>query len=234
MKTAIIIPTYNERDNIDKLINEIFSLEIEGLEVVVVDDNSPDGTGKIVAEISAREPRVRIIHRKKKMGLGTAYLEGFRFALENGAEHFFEIDADFSHDHKIIPIFLDNIKNADLVVGSRYIPGGKTVNWDWKRKLISHFGNVYARTILGIPIRDLTTGYKCYRREVVEYLSTKNIDSVGYVFQVETSYIAHKQGFKVKEIPIIFTERRNGRSKFDGKIIWESFWKVFKLRLRNK
>lgn len=234
MKTAIIIPTYNEKENIEKMINGIFSLEIEELGVVVVDDNSPDGTGKIVAEISSREPRVQIIHREKKMGLGTAYLEGFRFALEKGAEHFFEIDADFSHDHKIIPIFLDNIKNADLVVGSRYIPGGKTINWDWKRKLISYFGNVYARTVLGVPIRDLTTGYKCYRREVVEYLSAKNIDSVGYIFQVETSYIAHKNGFKIKEIPITFNERQLGKSKFSLKIIWESFWKVLKLKFKKR
>ena len=211
MKIAVIIPTYNEKENIDKLINDIFSLKIDGLEIVIVDDNSPDGTANIVADIKKVNDKLHLINRPKKMGLGTAYIAGFRFALENGAEHFFEIDADFSHDFKMIPIFLDNIQNADLVVGSRYISGGKTLNWDKKRKLVSYFGNIYARIILGVPIRDLTTGYKCYRREIIEYINTKNITSIGYVFQIETSYIVHKKGFKIKEIHITFTERRLGK-----------------------
>jgi len=234
MKTAIIIPTFNEKDNIQELIPKIFSLNIPDLHIIVVDDNSPDGTGKIVSDMKKTDARIHSIHREKKMGLGTAYQDGFRYAFNEGAEHFFEIDADFSHDYKIIPQFLDTISEADLVVGSRYIPGGKTMNWNLSRRLVSHFGNVYARVVLGLPIRDLTTGYKCYHRRVIEYLATQPIDSIGYVFQVETSYLAHKKGFRVKEIPITFVERRSGTSKFNFRIIWESFWRVWKLRFMKK
>jgi dolichol-phosphate mannosyltransferase len=233
MKIAVIIPTYNERKNIQEIIPAVLGLNLDGLEIVVVDDNSPDKTWEIVEDIKTKDPRVHLIKRSGKLGLGTAYLEGFRHALQNGAEYVFEMDADFSHDHNHIPIFLQEIENHDLVSGSRYVKGGKTENWDLKRKAVSFWGNVYSKTILGVPFKDLTTGFKCYRREVIEHLVGKNIDSIGYVFQVETTYLAHKAGFRVKEIPIIFTERRNGFSKFNFPIIWESFWKVIELRLKK-
>lgn len=234
MKIAIILPTYNEKDNIRKVISAIFSLKLNDLHVVVVDDNSPDGTGIIVENLRKENERIHIIHRKKKLGLGTAYLEGFQYALENGAEHFFEVDADFSHDFSLLPEFLKHNKNHDLVIGSRYMFGGKIENWNFLRKLISQSGNFYARKILKIPIKDLTTGFKCYQKNVVEYLAKKNIDSIGYVFQVETTYLAYQKGFKIKEIPITFTERTFGKSKFDYKILWESFWRVLKLKFKNK
>lgn len=233
MKTAVIIPTYNEKENIQDLIQAIFSLDIPGLEVVAVDDNSPDGTGVAVAEIAKSNSRVHVIHRPKKMGLGTAYLDGFRYALDRGAEHLFEMDADLSHDFSVLPDFLKHIESNDVVVGSRYISGGKTENWNWTRKSVSYLGNLYARFILNVPIRDLTTGFKCYRRRVAEFLAGRNIDAVGYVFQIETTYHAYHHGYSVKEIPITFSERRSGKSKFDFQIIRESFWKVLKLRNNN-
>jgi dolichol-phosphate mannosyltransferase len=233
MKIAVIIPTYNEKENIERLINAIFSLNIGGLEVIVVDDNSPDDTAIAVKEIMSANPKIHLICRKGKMGLGTAYLEGFRYAIEYGADYLFEMDADLSHDPKQISLFLSHIDQNDLVIGSRYVSSGRIDNWDIHRRLVSSFGNLYARLILGVAVRDLTTGYKCYRRQVVEYLMGKDIDADGYVFQVETTYHAIKGNFRVKEIPIIFTERRLGKSKFNFNIIWESFWKVLKLRLIN-
>jgi dolichol-phosphate mannosyltransferase len=231
MKIAIVIPTYNEKDNIFRIVSEIFDLGIDELEIVVVDDNSPDGTGKILDEIKEKNEKVHAIHRAKKSGLGTAYLEGFRYSLEKGAEYIFAMDADFSHDPKLIPKYLDEIEKKDLVIGSRYIPGGKIKNWDWLRRLISYFGNFFARSILDIQIKDMTAGFKCYRRAVVEHLIDKKISSIGYVFQIETVYYSCRNGFKTKEIPIEFLERRIGKSKFNFGIIWESFWRVIKLRL---
>lgn len=233
MKTAVIIPTYNEKSNIQDLIQAIFSLGISDLEVVVVDDNSPDGTGAVVEEIRGRDKRVHLIHRPQKMGLGTAYLDGFRYALENSAEYFVEMDADLSHDFLALPDFLHGIENCDVVVGSRYVLEGKTKNWNRTRKLVSQLGNAYARFVLNVPVRDMTTGFKCYRRKVVEFLITQNIDAVGYVFQVETTYLSYRKGFSVKEIPITFVERRTGKSKFNLSIIRESFWKVLKLKYQE-
>jgi dolichol-phosphate mannosyltransferase len=233
MKTAIIIPTYNEKVNIQEIISKIFSLNLENLHIIVVDDNSPDGTGKLVDAMKLNDQRIHVIHREKKMGLGTAYLEGFEYALKKGAEYLFEIDADFSHDACLIPEFLKNIENHDLVVGSRYIPEGKIENWNILRRFFSKFGNIYSRFILNLPIKDLTTGFKCYRRDVIDSLLSRNINSVGYVFQIETTYYVYKDNFKIKEIPIVFTERRLGNSKFDFRIIWESFWKVIKIRFKS-
>jgi dolichol-phosphate mannosyltransferase len=233
MKIAVIIPTYNEKENIKNIISGIFNLRVEGLNVIVVDDDSPDGTGMIVEEMKVDNGSIHIIHRTKKMGLGTAYLEGFQYAIDNRAEYIFEMDADFSHDLSMIPLFLKNIKNHDLVLGSRYISQGKIINWNPMRRFFSRFGNIYAKVILRLPIEDLTSGYKCYRRSVIEHLKSRKIDSIGYVFQIETTYHAYNQGFKIKEIPITFTERKIGKSKFNGKILWESFWKVFKLRFKR-
>jgi dolichol-phosphate mannosyltransferase len=230
MEIAVIIPTYNEKENAPKLIAEILNLNINDLNIVVVDDNSPDGTGKIIGELKSRENRLHLIQREKKSGLGTAYLAGFNYALENGAQYIFEMDADFSHDFSMIPVFLENIKNHDLVLGSRYINEGKIENWNLYRRLVSQFGNFYARQILNLPIRDLTSGFKCYRRSVIAHLVSRPVDSIGYVFQIETTHRAHQHGFKIKEIPIVFSERRTGKSKFNGKILWESFWRILKLR----
>ncbi len=231
MKIAVVIPTYNEKGNISKLVAEIFGLGISDLEIVAVDDNSPDGTGEILQILREKNKKLHVIHRRKKSGLGTAYLRGFEYSLERGAEYIFAMDADFSHNPELITDFLDAIQSHDLVVGSRYIPDGRIKNWDIKRRLISYGGNLFSRKILNVPVADMTTGFKCYRRSVVEHLKSKNISSIGYVFQIETVYHAHQKGFKIKEIPIQFTERALGRSKFNFKIIWESFWKVLGLGL---
>jgi len=234
MKIAVILPTYNERENIGNLIKIIFDLNIAGLEIIVIDDNSPDGTSAIVNGLKKDNSNIHLISREGKLGLGTAYLGGFRYALERGAEYILGMDADFSHDPKLIPSFLAQMNQFDLAVGSRYIPKGKIENWNIVRQIISRFGNLYARSILGMPVHDLTTGYKCYRREVIKYLLNKNIDAIGYVFLTETTYYTLKAGYKVKEIPIVFTERRSGKSKFSWAIIWESFCKILKLRFTNK
>ncbi len=230
MKTYIIIPTYNEKNNIENILKEIFDLGVEGLNVLVVDDNSPDGTGQIVERLKQGNTRLDILHRDKKCGLGRAYVAGFKAALEQGADYVFEMDADFSHHPRYIPDFLQAIKNYDLILGSRYISGGGIKNWNLARRLVSRFGNIYARLILGLPIKDLTGGFKCYRRAVLEKINLDSLSSVGYNFQIETTYKAFKCGFKIKEIPIVFTERAKGESKFSPKIILESFWRVLQLR----
>jgi len=232
-KIYIIIPTYNEKDNILILIEQIFALGIEGLNILVVDDNSPDGTGQLVEERKKTDPRLSILHRLQKAGLGKAYLAGFTEALKRGADYIFEMDADFSHDPKYIPEFLAKIKDYDLVLGSRYVSGGGVSNWNLTRRLISRFGNSYARLVLGLPLKDLTGGFKCYRRAVLEKINLADLSSVGYNFQIETTFKAYQAGFKIAEIPIIFTERVLGKSKFNLKIILESFWQVLLLRLKK-
>ena len=233
MEKTIVIPTYNEKINIENIIRDIFALNIENLCILIVDDNSPDGTGDMVEKMKTQYPNLDIIHREKKEGLGRAYVAGFKKALAQGADYIFEMDADFSHDPKYIPKFLEAIKEYDLVLGSRYCQGGGVENWDFFRKMISRFGNIYARAVLQVPIRDLTGGYKCYRRKVLEAINLDSLESVGYNFQIETTYKAYKAGFKIKEIPIIFTERRAGKSKFNIKIMLEGFWKVLLLRLHR-
>jgi len=233
-KIYLIIPTYNEKNNIIKLIERIFSLKIEGLNILVVDDNSPDGTGEAVEKLKVSKANLDILHRPKKGGLGPAYVAGFKEAISRGASYIFEMDADFSHDPKYLPDFLQAVKEADLVLGSRYIKGGGVSNWNLSRRLISQFGNIYARFILGLPLRDLTGGFKCYRRKVLEAIGLDDLSSVGYNFQIETTYKTYRKGFIIKEIPIIFTERAEGKSKFDLKIILESFWQVLILKSSAK
>jgi len=232
-KIFIVIPTYKEKSNIEKLLKDIFDLKIENLHILVVDDNSPDGTGQLVEELKSKYKNLEIIHRPKKMGLGTAYVEGFKYALTNGADFIFEMDADFSHQPKSIKDFLSAIKDYDLVLGSRYVEGGRIVNWNIFRRLISRLGNIYAQIILSLPIKDLTGGFKCYRRQVLESINLDDLSSVGYNFQIETTYKVYKLGFKIKEIPIVFTERALGKSKFDFKIIFESFLKVIFLKFKK-
>lgn len=230
MKTIVIIPTYNEKDNIGKIIPQVLQLNPD-IEVLVIDDNSPDGTAKIVEELKTTNSRIKLIRREKKAGLGTAYITGFHYALENGYDYIFEMDSDFSHDPAYIPDFLKAIQEADLVLGSRYIKGVNVVNWPITRLLLSFYANVYARWVTGLPVKDSTGGFKCFKREVLEKIGLDNIHSNGYAFQIEMSFRAWKKGFKIKEIPIVFVDRRVGESKMSKKIIREAVWMVWKLRL---
>ena len=228
----VVTPTYNERDNIGPLIERLFGLGIPNLTVLVVDDNSPDGTGALLDELTGQYPRLRVLHRPAKAGLGTAYVAGFRMALDAGADYICSMDADFSHDPAHLPELIRAAAHADLTLGSRYIRGGGIANWHWARKMISWLGNAYARAVLWLPYRDLTGGFKCWRREALAALDLDNINSLGYNFQIETTWQTHKKGFRIQEIPIIFTERRAGTSKFNIKIILESFLNVFLMRVR--
>lgn len=230
-KIWVVVPTYNEKENLPILAEKIFALKIPDLHLMVVDDNSPDGTGRIADELRNKYP-ITVIHRSEKSGLGKAYVQGFS-SLPPDAEIIIQMDADLSHDPEVIPVMLGRIRDCDVVLGSRYIPGGKTENWDFFRKLISRFGNFYARTILRLPYRDLTGGFKCFRREVLEKIDLPSLSSVGYNFQIETTYAAHKKGFRICEIPITFTERKTGASKFNIGIMLESFWKVLALRFKR-
>jgi len=233
LKFVIVIPTYNEKANLEKLLPQIFALPLENLSVLIVDDNSPDGTGQFAEQLSAGEPRVKVLHRPQKAGLGRAYIAGFKQALAGGADYILEMDADLSHDPKYLPAILAAAANCDLVLGSRYVRGGGVSNWNLTRRLISRFGNIYARLILSLPYHDLTGGFKCYRRAVLENIGLDDLSSVGYNFQIETTYQAHLKGYRICEVPIVFTERAEGQSKFDFKIMLESFWKVLRLRIRR-
>jgi dolichol-phosphate mannosyltransferase len=229
MKTLIIIPTYNEYENMRPLLDTVFSYAPQ-TDMLIVDDNSPDGTGKLADEISEEDPRVHVLHRSGKLGLGTAYVAGFKYAIEHNYDAAFEMDADFSHDPKYLPNFLRKIEDADLVIGSRYIPGGATPNWSISRRFISGFGNVFARFMLSIPVHDCTAGYRCYRREVLESIDLDSIQSQGYAFQVELAYRVLRQGFKIVETPIVFMDRRVGKSKMSRTIVFEALTYVFKAR----
>ena len=230
MKILVIIPTYNEKENIHKIIPLVLEQD-QDIEVLVVDDNSPDGTGKLVEEIQSSNPRIKLIRREKKSGLGTAYLAGFKYALENGYNYIFEMDSDFSHDPSYIPDFLKAIEDSDLVLGSRYIKGVNVVNWPITRLLLSFYANVYARWVTGLPVKDSTGGFKCFKSEVLEKIGLDNIHSNGYAFQIEMSFRAWRKGFRIKEIPIIFVDRRAGESKMSKKIVREAIWMVWKLRI---
>jgi len=230
MRNLIIIPTYNESENIEKIVDEVLKKD-PSIDVLIVDDNSPDGTGDLADKMAEQNSRILVLHREKKAGLGTAYKAGFRYALENGYDHVFEMDADFSHDPKCLPDFLEAIKEVDLVLGSRYISGVNVINWPMSRLLLSYFANVYTRWVTGLPVRDATGGFKCFRRKVLESIELDKVKSEGYSFQIEMSFRAWKKGFKIKEIPIIFEDRREGKSKMSKKIVREAIWMVWKLRL---
>ena len=232
-KSLIIIPTYNELENIQKMIPEIFGLYENNLDILVIDDNSPDGTGRFVEELSKNNNRVKIIRREKKSGLGTAYVEGFKFALKNNYDFIFEMDADFSHDPKEIRNFLKAIKDYDLVLGSRYASGISVVNWPMRRLILSYLANLYTRIITGLPVKDATGGFKCFRRQVLESINFDKVKSNGYAFQIEITFKAWKNGFTVVEIPIIFIDRTAGTSKMSKKIVHEAIFMVWKLRLRS-
>ncbi|MDO8620095.1 MAG: polyprenol monophosphomannose synthase [bacterium] len=233
-KTFVVIPTYNERENLPILVERIFALNIPELELVVVDDHSPDGTGTVADELAKKYP-MKVLHRDGKQGLGTAYITGFREVLSRAPtdSRIIQMDADLSHDPSAIPTLLHASENCDLVLGSRYIAGGKIERWGASRRLISKFGNIYARIILSLPYHDLTGGFKCFRQKTLEAIDFSLLSSVGYNFQIETTFLTHKKGFRICEVPITFTERKIGTSKFNWTIISESFWKVLLLRLRG-
>jgi dolichol-phosphate mannosyltransferase len=229
-RAVVIVPTYNERENILKLIDAVLA-QSPILEILVVDDGSPDGTGALVDERAAVDSRVHIIHREKKLGLGTAYLAGFKWALARPYEFIFEMDADFSHDPQHLPQFLSSIENADLVIGSRYRDRRVTVvNWPIERLLLSYFANVYARFVTRLPIFDTTAGYKCFRRKVLESVDLSDVRSNGYAFQIEMHFRVWRQNFRIVEIPIVFVDRTEGTSKMSKKIVREAVWMVWRLR----
>ena len=229
-KALVIVPTYNERENVVRLVESALAQDPR-LEVLVVDDGSPDGTGAIVDTLAARNPRVHVLHRARKLGLGTAYLAGFRWALERDYAYVFEMDADFSHDPAHLPQFLDAIRQADLVLGSRYRDNRVTVvNWPMSRLLLSFFANIYARVITGLPLYDATGGFKCFRREVLQAIDLQDVRSNGYAFQIEMSFRAWRRGFRIVEIPIVFVDRTEGQSKMSKRIVREAVWMVWRLR----
>lgn len=232
-KTLLIIPTYNEIENIQRVLEMVFGLNIAGLEVLIIDDNSPDGTAALVKQLAQRFQGLYIIERPGKMGLGTAYISGFQYALENGYDYIMEMDADLSHDPREIPNFLALMEEADLVVGSRYIKGVNVINWPLARLALSVFASKYTRIITGMPIHDCTSGYKCFRREVLESIPLEQVRSNGYSFQIEMNFKAWKRGFTIREHPIIFTDRTVGQSKMSRKIMVEAALMVWKLRLRS-
>lgn len=232
-KALVVVPTYNERDNITRLVPLILQQDPR-LEVLIIDDGSPDGTGEVADRVAADEPRLHVIHRPGKLGLGTAYIVGFRWALERDYDAVFEMDADFSHDPAHIPQFLDAIEDFDVVLGSRYLHGRVTVvNWPIPRLLLSYAANVYARVVTGLPITDATGGFKCFRRQVLESIHLDRVGSEGYSFQIEMSLRAWRRGFSLGEIPIVFADRDLGESKMSRRIVWEAVWRVWALRFRD-
>lgn len=229
-RALVIIPTFNERDNLPRIVPLILAQD-PSLEILIVDDASPDGTGELADEIAAAESRVHVLHRQGKLGLGTAYIAGFKWGLENGFDFLFEMDADFSHDPTHLPTFLEAIREYDVVLGSRYLGGRVTVvNWPISRLLLSYFANAYARFVTGVPIADLTGGFKCFRRVVLEAIPLDAVESNGYSFQIEMSFRAWVRKFRIGEIPIMFVDRDVGESKMSRSIIREAVWRVWRLR----
>jgi dolichol-phosphate mannosyltransferase len=231
MKALVVIPTYNEAENIERIVPLVLAQDPD-VHVLVVDDNSPDGTGAVVDRMKEGEPRINCLHREGKGGLGSAYIAGFQWALANtDAQFVFEMDADFSHDPAAIPEFLEAIEDVDLVVGSRYLNGITVINWPLSRLILSVGANIYAGVVTGLPLKDCTGGFKCFRRETLQALPLERVHSDGYSFQIELNWHVWKQGLRLKEIPIIFTDRVEGVSKMSRKIIFEAMWMVWRLRL---
>jgi dolichol-phosphate mannosyltransferase len=231
-RALVIMPTYNEASNLPRIVPEVLEQD-ERIEILVVDDASPDGTGEIADGLAQANARINVLHREGKQGLGTAYLAGFRWALEQDYEFIFEMDADHSHDPKHLPEFLEAAKEADLVIGSRYLSGRVTVvNWPMSRLLLSYFANIYARVVTGNRLCDATGGFKCFRRRVLTTIDLSDVSSNGYSFQIEMSFRAMRKGFRIKEIPIVFVDRTDGESKMSGAIVREAIWMVWRLRIR--
>ena len=230
MRSLVIIPTYNESENIEKIVRETI-VNLPDAEILIIDDNSPDGTGKIADGLAAAGSAIHVMHRPKKMGMGNAYNQGFRYAMEHGYDIVFEMDADFSHKPSDLPRLLEKLNNNGLVIGSRYVDGGGTVNWGMSRRLISKFGNLYARVILGMRVRDITAGFRCYTTEALRKIDLDQVKSDGYGFQVEMAYRIKQAGYGIQEVPIIFEDRRAGQSKMSKDIVLEAFVRVFMMRL---
>ena len=231
-KSLVIVPTYNELENIPRIIPAVLSQD-ESIHILIVDDGSPDGTGKFVKDEMKKNTRIHLLEREKKMGLGTAYLAGFKYALQNNYDFIFEMDADFSHDPNELKNFLIAISDNDLVLGSRYINGVRVLNWPMARLLLSFFASVYTRIITGMPVKDATGGFKCFRRNVLEAIDLDKVRSNGYSFQIEMTFKAYSKGFRIKEIPIVFIDRVKGKSKMSKKIVREAVTMVWKLRLQH-
>jgi dolichol-phosphate mannosyltransferase len=232
MNAVVCLPTYNERENLEPMLRRLAEVLPEGVRVLVIDDRSPDGTGDLADQLAGELAFVEVLHRERKEGLGPAYLAGFRRALADGAELVLEMDCDFSHDPADVPRLLAAAEDADVVLGSRYVEGGGVRNWSAARRFVSAGGSLYARVLLGVRIRDLTGGFKCFRRGVLERLDLDEIDSKGYAFQIETTYRSLRAGFRVHEIPIVFVDRAAGGSKMSRAIVFEAMWKVPVLRLK--
>jgi len=231
-RVLICMPTYNEKDNIRNIIPAIHAAAPE-VHLLVIDDNSPDGTGAIADEMAAADERIHVLHRTQKQGLGPAYIAGFRWAMERGYDYIFEMDADFSHQPKYLPGMIAALGEHDVVIGSRYVAGGGTENWGLIRQFISRGGGLYARTILGVKIKDLTAGFIGWRANVLDAIDLDTVEASGYVFQIEMKYRAHQRGFKILEIPITFPDREVGESKMSGGIALEAITRVWKIRLKN-
>jgi dolichol-phosphate mannosyltransferase len=229
MRTLVVTPTYNERDNLKVFVKEVLSVD-EGIDMLIVDDNSPDGTGDIAERLSSVEPRIKVLHRPGKLGLGSAYIEGFQYALRHEYDCVVEMDADFSHRPVDLPKLIAAAETADVVIGSRNIPGGRVENWSLLRKIISRGGSGYTRLMLGVPVRDCTSGFKCFRREVLESIDFNGVESNGYGFQVEMNYLCHQAGFRIAEVPIVFPDREVGKSKMSRGIVFEAARRVWQLR----
>ncbi len=230
-RLLVLIPTYNERDNLPRIVPLVLG-QHEGIDILVIDDGSPDGTGELADELADAEPRIHVLHRTDKLGLGPAYLAGFRWGLARGYPLLCEMDADLSHSPEMLPAFMEEAGRADVVIGSRYLDGRVTVvNWPMSRLLISYFGCWYARTITGLPVADATGGFNCWRREVLEAIDLGHIVSNGYAFQIELKVRAARKGFRLVEVPIVFRERDSGESKMSGKIVREAVWRVWMLRI---
>ncbi|HCV41988.1 MAG TPA: dolichyl-phosphate beta-D-mannosyltransferase [Bacteroidetes bacterium] len=231
-KSLVIVPTYNEAENITQLLPAVLG-QAPNIDMLIVDDNSPDGTAGLVRDMMSVDARIHLLERPQKMGLGTAYVMGFKYAIENRYDYVFEMDADFSHSPKEIPNFLKKIQECDLVLGSRYIHGVRVLNWPMRRLLLSFSANVYTQFITGLPVRDATGGFKCFRREVLEAIDLEKVKSNGYAFQIEMSFKVWKKGFRIAEIPIIFLDRRSGVSKMSRKIVYEAVFMLWTLRFRS-
>ena len=231
-QTLIIVPTVNERENLPRIAEKLLSLPV-AVDVLVVDGNSPDGTGKIADELAAKHPQIHVLHEQKKNGLGRAYIAGFRWALERGYEFIFEMDCDLSHNPDDVPAFLEAAQNADLVLGSRYVGGIRVINWPLKRLMLSRSAGKYVKLVTGMPFTDPTSGYKCFRRRALQAVNLDKIRSNDYSFQIEMTHKLWRQGFKIVEVPIIFTERAEGHSKMAGHIVIEALWVVWHLLLQN-
>ncbi|MCF7669973.1 MAG: polyprenol monophosphomannose synthase [Verrucomicrobia bacterium] len=232
-EALVIVPTYNERENLPKLADAVLALP-EPVDILVVDDNSPDGTGEIADRLSSEYPQIHVLHRKSKAGLGKAYCAGFLWAIEKSYEYIFEMDGDFSHNPNDIPAFLKAIKNADMVLGTRYLNGIRVINWPLKRLMLSLTAAKYVQVITGMPFSDPTGGFKCFRKRSLQSIDLDAVNSNGYSFQIEMTHRIWRQGFRISEVPIVFTDRVQGSSKMSGNIVWEAIWMTWRLLYQNR